>query len=196
MPGTDLYAFKAQVGMFDPVALQEQNVCIHYVQKKYYRKVDFLEAIPPFQCIDLGALAALTPSARTLVPNLEMPDNEFGLFRWWVIDDAQIRLYHPSGMAKWQLRNLQVPVDMNIINRDPNLVSTEIAVWENNHPAVEAINGHAFALAAVRIIAIGYRFHTVDLESGEYANADLVKQLKSGTMPCTHVWCSGRGIGD
>ena len=28
----DLYIFKAQVGMFDPVALQNQNVCIHYVQ--------------------------------------------------------------------------------------------------------------------------------------------------------------------
>jgi len=192
----ELYIFKAQVGMVDPVALQGQNVCIHYVQREYYRRVDFLEAIPAFQCIDLGALAALGISARTNVTNLDMPDNEFGLFRWYVIDDAQIRLYHPSGIAKWQLKNLQVPVDMNIVNRDPNLVSSEIAVWEDNRPAVEAVNGHAFALGAVLMIAIGYRFHTVDLQGGDYANADLVKQLKSGAVPCTHVWCSGRGIGD
>ena len=192
----DLYMFKAQVGLVDPIALQNQNVCIHYVQKQYYRRVDFLEAIPPFQCINIGAVVALTTSVRTNITNLEMPDNEFGLFRWYPIDDAQIRLYHPAGMAKWQLRNLQVPVDMNIVNRDPNLVSTEIAVWENNRPAMEAINGHAFNLAAVRIIAVGYRFHTVDLEGGAYADPATVKQLKAGTLPCTHVWCSGRGIGD
>jgi len=192
----DLYIFKAQVGMFDPIALQNQNVCIHYVQNEYYRKVDFLESLPPFQCLNIGALAAVSVSPRTNVVNLEMPDNEFGLFRWYPIDDAQIRLFHPVGMAKWQLRNLQDTVDMQITDRDPNLVSTEIAVWQNNRPAMEAINGHAFALAAVRIIAIGYRFHTIDLEKGKNVDEALVKALKAGTVPCTHVWCSGRGIGD
>ena len=196
----DLYIFKAQVGMFDPVALQNHNVCIHYVQKAYYRKVDFLEGIPPFQCIDITAglgLAAVTPSGRVNIVNVEMADNEFGLWRWYPIDDAQIRLYHPAGIAKYQLRNLQIPVDMNILFRDPNLVSTEIAVWEDNRPAVEAINGHAFALGAVRLIALGYRFHTADLEgNGKDADPELVKALKAGTAPCTHVWCSGRGIGD
>jgi hypothetical protein len=187
----DLYIFKAQIGMFDPLALQNQNVCIHYVQNTYWRRVDFLEAIPPFQCLDIGAVAATTVSGRTNITNLEMPDNEFGLFRWYPIDDAQIRLYHPAGVAKWQLRNLQVPLDMNIINRDPNLVSTEIAVWENNRPAVEAINGGAVGLNAVRIVAIGYRFHTVAIK-----DVALLKSLESGAQPCTHVWASGRGIGD
>ena len=192
----ELYVFKAQVGMFDPIALQNQNVCIHYVQNEYYRKVDFLEGLPPVQVLDFGALAATSVSPRTQVANLEMPANECGLFRWWPIDDAQIRLFHPAGMAKWQLRNLQVAIDMQILVRDPNLVSTEIAVWQNNRPAMEAINGHAFQLNAVRIIAIGYRFHTVDLEQGPSANSTLVNALKAGTQPCTHVWCSGRGIGD
>ena len=193
----DLYVFKAQVGMFDPIALQNQNVCIHYVHNEFYRRVDFLEGLPPFQVLNIGALAATSVSARTVVTNLEMPDNEFGLFRWWPIDDAQIRLHHPAGLAKWQLRNLQVAIDMQILMRDPNLVSTEIAVWENNRPSMEAINGHAVALGAVRIIAIGYRFHTINLEgNGAGAAPELVKALKAGTQPCTHVWCSGRSIGD
>ena len=192
----DLYIFKAQVGMFDPVALQDHNVCIHYVQARYYRKVDFFESISPFQCINLGALAATSISARTNIPNLEMADNEFGLFRLHPIDDAQIRIYHPAGIAKSQLRNLQVPFDMNILFRDPNLVSTEIAVWEDNRPAAEAINGHAFPLGGVRLIALGYRFHTLNLESGEKADPELVKALKVGKEPVTHVWCSGRAMGD
>ncbi len=186
----DLHIFKSQIGMFDPVALYNHNVAIHYVQKIHYRKVDFIEGIPPFQCIDLGALAATTPSGRLNVPNLEMADEEFGLFRWYPIDDAQIRLYHPSGIAKWQLRNIQVPIDMNILYRDPNLVSTEIAIWEDNRPAVEAVNGHAFALGAVRLIALGYRFHVTKLDP------ELVKALKAGRETCTHVICSGRAIGD
>ena len=192
----DLYIFKAQIGMFDPVALQDHNVCIHYVQSRYWRRVDFFEAIPPFQCISLGAQPATGISARTNIPNLEMADNEFGLFRWYPLDDAQIRLYHPAGLAKYQLRNLQVPVDMNILFRDPNLVSTEIAVWEANRPAVEAINGHAFILGGVRLVALGYRFHTVNLESGLHADPELVKALKASKEPVTHVWCSGRAMGD
>ena len=209
----DLYMFKAQVGMFEPTAMQNQNVAIHYVQNTHYRRVDYLEALPPFQCLNLGALAALTPSGRTNVPNLEMADNEFGLFRWYPIDDAQVRLYHPAGIAKAQLKWLQVPYDMNILVRDPNLVSTEIAVWEDNRPAMEAVNGHAFALGAVRIIAMGYRFHTIEIEpvsseekrvvsqlKNQYAgkkDADLiVEAIKLWLLPVTHVWCSGRGIGD
>ena len=195
----DLYIYKTQVGMFDPVALQHHNVCIHYVQKKHYRKVDFLEAIPPFQCIDITAgagLAAVAVTGRVNIVNLEMADEEFGLFRWYPIDDAQVRLYHPAGISRYQLRNLQIPVDMNILTRDPNLVSTELAIWEDNRPAVEAVNGHAVALGAVRLIAIGYRFHTVNLESGPDADKGLVEKIKARTAPCTDVWCSGRGIGD
>lgn len=192
----DLHIFQSQVGMFNPVALQGHNVRIRYVQNTYYRKVDFVEAIPPFQCLDIGALAAVTPSGRTNVVNLEMADNEFGLFRWYPIDDAQIRLYHPAGIAKAQLDRIQVPYDMNIVFRDPNLVSTEIAVWEDNRPAMEAVNGHAFGLGAVRIIALGYRFHTVNLEAGKDKDVPLVEALKSGVKVATDVWCSGRGIGD
>ena len=86
---------------------------------------------------------------------------------------------------------------MNILFRDPNLVSTEIAVWEDNRPAIEAVNGHAFALGAVRLIALGFRFHTINLEgTAKGANPSLVQALKEGREPCTHVFCSGRAIGD
>lgn len=184
----DLHIFQAQIGMFNPVALQDQNVVVHYQQKLYYRKVDFFEAIPPFQCIDLGALAAQTVSARTALPNLDMPDDEFGLFRWYPEDNAQIRFFLPMGIAKFELKNIQIPVDYKTLQRDPNLVSTEFAVWEDNRPAIEAINGMDYALTAVRIVAMGYRFHTLELEK------DIVDGIKSGDLKATHVWCSGYGM--
>ena len=209
-----LHMFRSQIGMFDPVALQDQNVCIRFQQQKFYRRVDFLEGLPPFQCIDLGALAAATVGARTNLVNLEMYDDEFGLFRWYPIDNAQIRLFIPRGVAKWELRNMQDMVDKNILTRDSNLVSTEIAVWEDNRPAVEAINGMDYALAAVRIIAMGYRFHTEEClpvktdefrvvssirnEMGDSAkkktDGDLMRiALIHGRLPVTNVWASGFG---
>lgn len=217
----DLHIFKAQVGMFEPTALQDHNVCIRYLQEKHYRKVAFLESIPPFQCIDLcaapplavaAALAAATVSARVDILNLDMPDGEFGLFRWYLLDNAQIRLFHPRGTSKFQLKNLQVPVDYKTIERDPNLVSTELAVWQDNRPAVEAINGQAYPLNAVRIVALGYRFRTITPQPTTLDEIKVVNQMKGeaqyagkkdidllelafeqGRLPVTDVWCSGFG---
>ena len=215
----DLHIFKAQIGMADPVALQDQNVAIHYVQNIHYRRVDFLEAIPEFQCVNLGAVAANNQSGRVNIVNLEMADNEFGIWRWYPLDDLQFQLFHPSGISKYQLRNLQVPVDPAIVFNDPNLVSTEIGVWENNRPAMIAVNGHAFIMPASRIKAIGYRFHTINPEPitpfeksavaqvrsenaqnakvQKLADADLLLMaLKDNRLPLTHIWCSGKAIGD
>lgn len=212
----DLYIFKAQVGMADPVALMNHNVAIHYVQNTYYRRVDFLEGIPEFQCVNMGAVLATNQSGRTNVVNLEMADNEFGIFRWYPLDDVQIQLFHPSGIAKFQLRNLTVPIDAGILFNDPNLVTTEIGVWEDNRPAMIAVNGHAFAMAASRVRAIGYRFHVatpepitqeekrivglIKNENPSYASKkdpELMEMaLQQGRLPVTHIWCSGRGIGD
>ncbi len=183
----DMHMFKAQVGMFEPTALLDHNACIHDLEQHIYRQGDYLEAIPPFQCIDLGALVAQTVGARTAIPNLDMPDEEFGLFRWYCIDNAQIRLFLPRGVAKFDLKNIQVPFDYKTIQRDPNLVSTEIAIWEDNRPSIEAINGMDYDLQAVRIIAMGYRFHTVELEK------DVIAKIKAGMTACTDVIASGYG---
>ncbi len=185
----DLHAFKSQIGMFDPIALQDQNVCIHYLNTIHYRKVDFFEGLPPFQCIDLGALAAQTVSPRTPITNLDMPDDEFALIRWYPIDNAQIRLFLPTGVAKFQLQNVQIPIDYKTTQRDPNLVSTEFVVWEDNRPAIEAINGMDYALVAVRIIAMGYRFHSIELPK------EVVSAIEKGNERCVHIWATGRGQG-
>ncbi|MDP2729127.1 MAG: hypothetical protein Q8O55_01435 [Dehalococcoidales bacterium] len=196
-----LHVFKSQIGMFDPFALPEHNVCVHYQGSTNYRFVDYMEAIPPFQCINLGALAAGTRSGHTNITNLEMYDDEFGLYRWYPLDNAQIYMFLPSGVGLHFLRNLQVPVDYKTMQRDPNLVSTEIVVWQINRPAIEAVNGMAYPLAAVRLVAMGYRFHSVALPKNEAerkadktkAEMDTVEEIKAGKAPVTHVYASGLG---
>jgi hypothetical protein len=187
--GNGLHVFKSAVGMFEPLALQDQYVCLHYMAAKYYRKVDFLEALPPFQGGDVGALAANTTSPRTNLTNLDMPDDEFCLLRWYPIDAIQVRMFLPAGIAKFQLKNIQIPIDYKIFDKDPNLVSTEFAIWEDNRPAVEVTNMTAYALGATRMIFMGYRFHTT-----EVTDKLLLDNLKIRKEPVTDVWCTGRSV--
>lgn len=183
-----LHIFRSEIGMFDPFALPNHNVAVHYQGNIYYRRVTFMEAIPPFQCIDLtrpqgsaGAavpvsvpLAAASRSAHINLFNLEMYSGEFGLFRWYCMDNAQIYLFLPSAVGRNILRNMQVPYDYKTYEDDPNLVSTEIVVWEDKRPAMEAVNGQAYALAAIRVIAMGYRFHSEPLPVNQVEKEKMI----------------------
>lgn len=178
--------YKSGLGLMEPVALIGQNVVIHYLDEVIIRRVRFLEAIPPFQAIDLGAIAAQTTTPRTNVPNLAMPNGEFGQLRWYPLDNIQVRLFVPNAQGKYALRNLMVGADPNVVERDPCLHLTEFYVWEDNRPFVEALNYSDYPLAYARIIAMGFRFNVEKLTD------EMVKKITDGIEPATHVWCSGK----
>ena len=183
--GYDLFPYKSQQGGMEPVALINHNVCVKYANVAYYRKVVYFEPIPPFQCLNIGAIAASATSPRTQATTLQMWRNEFGQFRWFPLDDAQIRLYLPSADGRANLKTVQVPVDPTIVTRDPDLHLTEMFVWEDRNPAFEAINYTAVALTQCRIIALGFRYVTESL------SADKVQKIQNGDMQCTYVVASG-----
>jgi hypothetical protein len=178
---------KANALAFDPIALQDHFVCIRYYQETHYRQVDFTETIFPFQCIDVGALGAGITSAKTNITNLDMFDDEFGQFRIYPLDNVQVRLFEPAGVVRGQLKNIQVQFSPMSAARNPGLNLFEIFVWKDSRPAVEVINGSAYALNATRFIAQGYRFHTIPV------TPSTVARIKENALPCTTVWCSGKG---
>lgn len=201
-----LRAYKAAEGM-EPIALLDDYVRIIGYKTTIYRKVDFYEAIPPFQCIDFqaaapagplavaAALAANTTGAQAQLTNLDLQDDEFGQWRWFPLDVAQIQLFLPNGVAKWQLKNLQVGVDKSIIYRDPLLISTEFNSWQDERPSMRPINYTGYAKTAIRIITLGFRFHTTNKFDGVSAESpeskDILKRLEAGQLPCTPIQCSG-----
>lgn len=181
----DLYPHKSGLGLMEPVALIGHNVCVIYGSVRNWRRVIYLEPIPPFQCIDLGAIAAQITTARIQCPNLDLFDNEFGQYRWYPLDNAQIRLWLPQADGRFTLRNIQVPVDRNIVTRDPCLHLTEFYVWEDHSVWFEAMNIMDYALPQCRIIAQGYRFVTIELTK------ETIAKIETGQEACTYVVASG-----
>jgi len=180
----ELYPHKSGLGLMEPIALINHNVCVIYGNTKHYGKVTYLEPLPPFQALNIGAIAAQTVSARTAAPNLDLYDNEFGQFRWYPLDNAQIKLFLPNVDGRYTLRRIQVPVEPNIVDRDPDLHMTEFFEWEDNHPSFEAINFSDYALNACRIVCLGYRFVIAPASKAE------ITAIESGT-PCVFLVASG-----
>jgi hypothetical protein len=183
--GYDLFPHKSGLGLVEPVALINHNICVKYANDAYYRRVIWLEPLAPFQFLDIGAIAAATTSQRTQAANLQCWRNELIQLRWFPMDTAQIRVFLPNADGRMQLRNLQVAVDPTIVWRDPCGHLTEIFIWEDRNPAFEGINYTAVALAQCRLVGQGYRFITEALSEAD------VSKIRSGTMQCTYVVASG-----
>lgn len=173
---------------FDPVAKIGQNVAIHYLGNIYYRRVTFLEPIPWFQFLDIGAIALQTGTARTNGANLAQYDDEWAQFRWYPLDDVQVRMFLPQSQGKWTMRNIQVPVDNQIVFRNPDLSMTEFHVWEDNTPWFEALNYGDYAATGCRLMAGGFRYVGVDIAA---KLPSVMNAIVKGTEPCAHIWASG-----
>lgn len=202
-----LRANKAALAM-EPIALYNYYVQIVANTGTYYRKVSFYEAIPPFQVIDLcqsaprGPLQTATPLAanaqgsKLTATNYGLWMGEFGQWRWFPLDDAQIQLFVPAGNAKWSLKNLQVGIDRAIIYRDPLLNSTEFFSWQEEWPAFQALNFSAYSLTACRIVTFGYRFHTDAIIEAPATKFNSPKGtldgLQNGTVSCTTIFCKAQ----
>ena len=186
----NLYPFKSGLGLIEPVALTGENVCIVYATDYYYRKVAWVESLPPFQFFDFGAIAAAgaagATTAVTTAPNLRFGKETFAQIRWFPLDNAQIRLWLPEADGKYRTGTMMAYVDLNTVYRDPCLHLTEFSVWEDHNPWFQAINGMDYALTQCRLIAMGFRFKVTPLD------AATVEGIKKGTIPCTYVFATGR----
>jgi hypothetical protein len=175
------------IGLMNPIARIGDNVAILYEKWRYY-KVTYQEGVPPFQVLDLGALAAgASTPAPVIAPNLELNPDEFGQFRWYPIDHAEMRLYSPQASGRYYLKNLLVPVDKNIVHRDPDLHFTEFFTWQDKRPAFAATAG-SIALTQCRVMAMGFRFH------GEViTDTELIVAIQRNMVPCVKIVAQGLG---
>ena len=185
---SDYYRFMGHsgLGLIEPIAMIDDNVALYKGNSWNYYKVSLYEAIPWFQFLNLGAVAANTVGGLVNAGNLDMFDEEFGQFRWFPIDNAQVLRRHPN-ITTNTLRNLQVPIDMNIVDRDPCLHLTEFFVFEDERPQFQAINGANIALAQCRLVGGGFRFGINRMDK------DQIAKLRRDREPVTPIVCQGFG---
>ncbi len=191
----DLFPYKSKGDGMEPVAMPGYYVDIQYASERHYGKVDWLEPIPPFQFLNLGAIAAGALNANpTEATNLHLEDNEFGQFRWYPIDHVQVSMYLPSANGKYKLKNLLVPIDEMVIDRDPCLHLTEFFLWEDKAPFFQALNYTDYALTQCRLIGMGFRYKLQVGRDGKYVSLpdDVINSIEAGTTPCVHIQASGK----
>lgn len=184
----DLYPHKSGLGLMEPVALIRHSVAVLFANVWNYRRVVGLQPIPPFQFLNLGPIVAQANAVRTPAGNLDLRDEEFGQFRWWVLDNIQARLWLPTSTQGYALRNITPPVDLNTPLRDPCLHLTEFFVWEDERPSFDATNIMDYALGQSRLVAQGYRYVLEKLSPEEVA------AIRAGQAPCVYVMAQQLGI--
>lgn len=182
----NLYPFKSGLGAVEPIALTNENVCVVYGTEYYYRKIAWYESLPPFQFLNMGAIAAQTNSGKVSAVNLQFQKEEFAQIRWFPLDNAQVRLWLPEADGKYRTSRMIAYVDLNTKVRDPDLHLTEFSIWEDHNPWFEAINGMDYALAQCRLIGMGFRYKAAGLD------ATTIDGIKKGIIPCTYIFASGR----
>lgn len=154
----DLYPFKP--GPIETIVLPDQMVGI-WVNKVYkFYRVTYIEGIPrsdPLE-MDFGALAALGLTAVTQLTLLEMPDNEFGQFRGFVIDDIAASLWQGRADGRYSTANRNGRLTRYTDMRDPCGHTTEFYVHENDFAFMQVLNPTDYALAQSRVAFYGFRY--------------------------------------
>lgn len=184
----DLYPFKSSLGGMEPIAMPNHNVRIIYGEQIFYRQVQRMESIPPFQAIDVGAIAAGATSPNPAqIATLQNFDFEFSQIRWYPIDHMQVTMYLPNADGKFRLKTLLVPVDEMVVERDPDLHLTEVFIWEDNTPWVTCLNYTQYNNATSRIIAMGFRYRVTNKD----LPPDMIQAIEKGSIPAVTVQCTG-----
>lgn len=168
---SELYPFKS--GPIEPVVLPDQivGIWIHKIYRFY--KVVYYEGVPYSDpiVIDVGALAAQATSGITQLALLEMPDDELGQFRSYVVDDIAASLWQgrSDGRYKLDIRNGRVTRWTNM--KDPCGHTTEFYVHEDDWAFMDVLNPTDYANTQSRVGFYGFRYVLEEL--GEY---DWVKK--------------------
>lgn len=159
-------------GIYDAYAVQPdckigENVAIFSLNSYEYHKVNYIEGIPagPASTIDMVAQLGLTQIAangalnKSIVPLLQMYDNEFMKVRFEPLDNIEVRIWELSGQAKNMARQLQSRTDRNSRWYDPfAALGTFWVLGFNRDMNLEALNPLGYAQPTARVIFWGWRY--------------------------------------
>jgi len=139
----DLYHGKTD---FEPILLTGQSARLHINATEFHDVRVVSWGYLPSHRHDFGALTAGTASLANDCTHIDMPDGEFGQYRWRIIDPGvEVELKHPASTQQWASQSYSTSTGANWRMRywdekDPEevqkwmLKSSEFLVFQQNTP--------------------------------------------------------------
>lgn len=160
----DLYPFKA--GPIEPICLDGNIVGLWMTTTFYFRRVIYHEPIVISDPLinNFGILAAGGNVGGVQMNLLEMPKEEFGQFRCFVIDDVELTLRQPAATARKGTKNFTSRVTRFSDLRDECHHQTEFYVWENNFAFFDCLNPRGYGITQSQAAFYGFRYRVEEVK--------------------------------
>jgi len=184
----DLYHGKTD---FEPILLTGQSARLHINATEFHDVRVVSWGYLPSHRHDFGALTAGTASLANDCTHIDMPDGEFGQYRWRIIDPGvEVELKHPASTQQWASQSYSTSTGANWRMRywdekDPEevqkwmLKSSEFLVFQQNTPRfdlypVSGLSGASTPQGYIEFF--GFRYALQRLPNGERGMVDIWTQ--------------------
>jgi len=184
----DLYHGKTE---FEPILLTGQSARLHINTSEFHDVRVVTWGYLPSHRHDFGSLTAGTASLANDCTHIDMPDGEFGQYRWRIVDPSvEVELKHPASTQQWATQSYSTSTGANWRMRywdkeEPEevqkwmLKSSEFLVFEQNTPRFDLhpITGLSGASTPQGYIEFfGIRYALQRLPNGERGMVDIWTQ--------------------
>jgi hypothetical protein len=184
----DLYHGKTE---FEPILLTGQSARLHINASEFHDVRVVSWGYLPSHRHDFGSLTAGTASLANDCTHIDMPDGEFGQYRWRIIDPGvEVELKHPASTQQWASQSYSTATGANWRMRywdkeEPEevqkwmLKSSEFFVFQQNTPRfdlypVSGLSGASTPQGYIEFF--GFRFALQRLPNGERGMVDIWTQ--------------------
>ena len=165
---SDASWYYAKPGPITPVGLPGQNIAVWNGTSWGCHKIINFEGLSRCNALafNVGAIGAIATANPFQLLLLELTDDppEMAQFRFFPLDDVQIRLTRGQSDVRSKTQNIVVQTDLLSHQLDPCGHLTEFVVLKVDEPWIQCTNAQNVALAVARVAFYGYRFRLEDLK--------------------------------
>ena len=167
-------------GPIEPVCEPGQNVLVRDrgIFKLY--QVSAIETLHPSGPLTIDNTAmAQSGITRNFNPfaTLDMGYGQMGQYRFQVLDDIMVDVFHPQASGRYTNNNGQSNIGWYSRFFDPHDAFSEFFVLEQDHPFFTITNRRSVAIDQARIVFYGYRYmlvgKSVDVPAGRASSSGI-----------------------
>lgn len=174
---SDASWYYAKPGPITPLVLPGQNVAVwNGTSWACYKSTNF-EGLSRSNALefDVGAIGAIATDNPFQLLNLELQSDppEMAQFRFFPLDDIQVRLTRGQSDVRNKTQNIVAQTDLFSHIADPCGHLTEFAVLNVDEPYITCTNAQNVAITVARVAFYGFRHRLEDLKFSSPKLSDI-----------------------